>query len=174
MDRCNRLFETDWSPHSRIAGVLDAVEDITGFVRGAVVLLKEGCGRPTLYAHARGKKPDREFAADMGKVQRIIASDDMVGVVRSVLAESGNIVLEDVFDNGTYIAADAAIRSEACVPLVIRGQTIGALNFESARPRAFDHEDLTLFKTLATQIALTVELSGARQSLGRMAVVGPH
>lgn len=127
-----------------------------------------------LYARTRGKKPDQDLAADTRTVQRIVASDDMIGVVRSVLIESGNIVLEDVFDNGTYIAADAAVRSEACVPLVIRGQTIGALNFESTQPRAFEHEDLTLFKTLATQIALTVELSGARQSLGRMAVVRPQ
>jgi len=40
-------------------------------------------------------------------------------------------------------------RSELALPLITRGQVIGALTVQSARPSAFTEDDVTVLQTLA-------------------------
>jgi GAF domain-containing protein len=47
-------------------------------------------------------------------------------------------------------------RSEAALPLIARGQTIGALDLHSDQPHAFQPQDLAALQTLADQIALAI------------------
>jgi GAF domain-containing protein/HAMP domain-containing protein len=48
-------------------------------------------------------------------------------------------------------------RSEAALPLRSRGQVIGALTLQSAVPGAFDKENITVFQTLADQVAIALD-----------------
>jgi len=51
----------------------------------------------------------------------------------------------------------AATRSELALPLVSRGQVIGALTVQSDRAAAFDQDDITILQTMADQIANAIE-----------------
>lgn len=48
-------------------------------------------------------------------------------------------------------------RSEIALPLISRGQVIGAMTIQSTRPAAFDQEDVTVLQTMADQLATAIE-----------------
>lgn len=48
-------------------------------------------------------------------------------------------------------------RSEAALPLLIRGQTIGVLDVQSVRPEAFSKDDIAVLQTMADQISLALQ-----------------
>jgi len=50
-------------------------------------------------------------------------------------------------------------RSEMTLPLKVHEQVIGALDLQSTQPDAFEAEDLTLFGTLADQVAIAIDNS---------------
>jgi signal transduction histidine kinase len=47
-------------------------------------------------------------------------------------------------------------RSELALPLISRGEAIGALTIQSTRPAAFSDEDITVLQTMADQLAYTI------------------
>lgn len=48
-------------------------------------------------------------------------------------------------------------RSEAALPLVVRGKVIGVLDIQSENPQAFSSDDVEIFQTLADQLAVAIE-----------------
>jgi|GEM_PF-721483 len=48
-------------------------------------------------------------------------------------------------------------RSKLALPLISRGQAIGAMTFQSAQPAAFTEEDITTLQTMADQLANAIE-----------------
>jgi len=48
-------------------------------------------------------------------------------------------------------------RSEMALPLVSRGRVIGAMSIQSTQPGAFSQEDITVFQTIADQLANAIE-----------------
>ncbi|MCD4738533.1 MAG: GAF domain-containing protein, partial [Anaerolineae bacterium] len=48
-------------------------------------------------------------------------------------------------------------RSEMALPLLSRGQTIGALTIQSTEEAAFNAEDIIILQTMATQVAIAIE-----------------
>ena len=48
-------------------------------------------------------------------------------------------------------------RSKLALPLIRRGQAIGAMTFQSAQPAAFTEEDITTLQTMADQLANAIE-----------------
>ena len=48
-------------------------------------------------------------------------------------------------------------RSEAAIPLRSRGQILGAISVQSATPGAFDKETLSIFQTMADQVATALD-----------------
>ncbi len=48
-------------------------------------------------------------------------------------------------------------RSKLALPLISRGQAIGAMTFQSAHPAAFAEEDITTLQTMADQLANAIE-----------------
>jgi PAS domain S-box-containing protein len=48
-------------------------------------------------------------------------------------------------------------RSETALPLVSRGQVIGAMTIQSTQPAAFSEEDITVLQTMADQLANAIE-----------------
>ncbi len=60
-------------------------------------------------------------------------------------------------------------RSEAAIPLRSRGQVLGAITIQSAKPGAFDREMIAVFQTMADQIAIALDnarlFSDAQQTI---------
>ena len=56
------------------------------------------------------------------------------------------------FDNSLL----PATRSEIALPLIIRGEVIGALDAQSVHPEAFSDEDVEVLQTMADQVALAI------------------
>jgi PAS domain S-box-containing protein len=48
-------------------------------------------------------------------------------------------------------------RSEVALPLISRGEVIGAMTIQSAKPAAFKEEDITALQTMADQVANAIE-----------------
>ncbi|MDX1994520.1 MAG: GAF domain-containing protein [bacterium] len=63
-------------------------------------------------------------------------------------------------------------RSEMALPLIIKGQVVGALDVQSNQPNAFGDEDVNVLTTLAAQISIAIEnarlYEGAQQQADRM------
>ena len=50
-----------------------------------------------------------------------------------------------------------ATRLQLVLPLISRGQAIGAMTIQSAQPAAFQAEDITTLQTMADQLANAIE-----------------
>ena len=48
-------------------------------------------------------------------------------------------------------------RSELALPLISRGQAVGALSIQSSRKAAFPQEAIAIFQTMANQLAHSIE-----------------
>jgi diguanylate cyclase (GGDEF)-like protein len=81
------------------------------------------------------------------------------GVVGEVSLTGRAVVLDDVRDHPAYVETQPGTRSELCVPVLHRGETVAILNLESQHPRAF-HGQLPLMETVAEQVAGAI--AGAR------------
>ncbi len=56
-----------------------------------------------------------------------------------------------------YIPGKKTIKSEAALPLMIKGEVIGVLDLESDRLDAFSEKDLRVFSVFASQAAIAIE-----------------
>ncbi|HEX7152586.1 MAG TPA: diguanylate cyclase [Thermoanaerobaculia bacterium] len=74
------------------------------------------------------------------------------GVVGQVALTGEPILLDDVRSVPNYVETMPDARSELCVPVHHKGQTVAVLNLESTRLAAF-HDQLPLLTTVADQIA---------------------
>ena len=81
------------------------------------------------------------------------------GVVGWVIAQGQLVRLPDVAEDERYLRLPDhdSIQSALCVPLIIKGQVIGALNAESDQPAAFDEEDTTVMQSIATVVASALD-----------------
>jgi len=117
--------------------------DQTGRVEpGKWAVLRAGTGKAGQKMLAEGHKLE-------------IGGESMIG--RCVAAKQGLVAL-DVgeepmrFDNPHL----PKTRSELALPLVSRGQAIGALTIQSAQEAAFSDEDIAVLQTMADQLANTI------------------
>lgn len=82
-------------------------------------------------------------------------------VAGRVVSEKRIITLKDVQAAPEYnfpdIAQRAGVRSLASIPLMIRGEAIGALNCYTEKIHSFSKEELAILQTLATQAALAID-----------------
>ncbi len=81
------------------------------------------------------------------------------GVVGEVSLTGRAVLLDDVREHPAYVETQPGTRSELCVPILHRGETVAILNLESQHPRAF-HGQLPLMETVAEQVAGAI--AGAR------------
>ncbi len=99
-------------------------------------------------------KPGRQMVEANHRLK--VGGDSMIGWC--VANEQARIAL-DVgeeavrFDN-PYLPET---RSELALPVIARGETIGALSIQSTEVEAFSEEDITVFQTLVDQVATAIE-----------------
>ncbi|HIE57169.1 MAG TPA: GAF domain-containing protein, partial [Anaerolineales bacterium] len=99
-----------------------------------------------------------------------------VGIVGYVTSEGKPRIALDVETDRTHFAHPLLpeTRSEMAIPLVVRGNIIGALDIQSQEPNAFDEGDVTVLEVLANQLAIAIEnsrlLTDARQTLEELQI----
>jgi len=106
------------------------------------------------YLRAGTGEAGRQMVAQGRKIE--VGGDSMVGWC---IANGRYRLMED-------FSAEAALqknpllpatRSKLALPLISRGQAIGAMTFQSAQPAAFAEEDITTLQTMADQLANAIE-----------------
>ena len=90
------------------------------------------------------------------------------GVVGEVALTGHAVLLDDVGEHPAYVETQPGTRSELCVPILHRGETVALLNLESQRPRAF-HDQLPLLETVAEQVAGAIASARLHEELQQRA-----
>jgi len=91
-------------------------------------LLDAGVDMPSVYLLVGERL--RCFAA-RGYFQVVDGFPREAGVIGSVVASGQAVAITDVRDHPAFIAAVPGLLGEACVPVVVRGRVVGAVNAES-------------------------------------------
>ena len=94
------------------------------------------------------------------------------GVAGWVVEHGQSALIHDATQDPRFLAMpgnDTPIASMICVPLIARGERVGAVTATSAKPRAFDTNNLELIRFIAMTIALDIE----NVRLHRVAVTDP-
>jgi len=139
-------------PEALLSQVVDLIADRMGFYHVGVFMLDE-TGQ---YAVLR--------AANSAGGQRMLARGHRLqvgkqGIVGYVTGIGRPRVALDVGEDAVHFdSPDLPLtRSEMALPLVARGQVVGALDVQSLEPEAFDNEDVAVLGTLADQIAVVLD-----------------
>ena len=116
--------------------------------------------------------------AMLARQHRIKIGAGMIGW--SIANAQARIALEAAEDAVRLVSSDLPdTRSEAAIPLRSRGQVLGAISVQSRLPHAFDGEVISVFQTMADQIAVAIDnarlfaesqqaLDSVQQAYGRM------
>ena len=99
-------------------------------------------------------EPGRQMVAQGRRIQ--VNGDSMVGWC---IANRQSRLKEDVSEEAALRKNPLlpATRSKLALPLISRGQAIGAMTIQSAQPAAFTEEDITTLQTMADQLANAIE-----------------
>ena len=79
------------------------------------------------------------------------------GVTGKVITTGKSIRLGEVTKEPVYLEITKGVRSELCVPINIRGKTIGAINIESKNLNAYTETDERLLNTIAGTLSTAIE-----------------
>lgn len=162
------LLSTVSHPLEACNEVIRLLADRLGYRRGAVFLRREIDQRPLLFSHCSNGFDDQGFLREIARVNDMVARRGD-GAVHEVIRSEAPLVHDDVRQGSHYLAADPAILSEACYPLIVGGDCIGCLNFEGERVGMFETADRALIASLATQIALHLDRARLQQIRGMSA-----
>jgi diguanylate cyclase (GGDEF)-like protein len=103
------------------------------------------------------------LGAQRGYANPIRTFDGTIGVTGRVMRTHALAFVPDVRSDPDYVAADPAVSSEICAPLIVDGQFLGMLNVESTS--TLDRTDRDLVATLADRVATVVALGRDRHAL---------
>jgi sigma-B regulation protein RsbU (phosphoserine phosphatase) len=79
------------------------------------------------------------------------------GLVGAASREKRVILAADVSKDPRYIKLNPETRSELCVPLIYKDEVIGVLDLEHTRRNYFNEDHVRVMRTLAAQVAITIE-----------------
>lgn len=118
----------------------------------AAIFLIDPQGKYAVLREATGKV-GKELKARNYKLA--VGSRSIVGWVTT---HNQPRISTDVNEDDLYLQDELLpqTRSEACLPLAIGDQVVGALDVQSTTPEAFDEEDIVILQTLADQIASVI------------------
>jgi GAF domain-containing protein/HAMP domain-containing protein len=95
--------------------------------------------------------------------QRMLARAHQIrigeGMIGWCVANARSRIALDIGEDAVRLATSELpeTRSEAALPLRVRGRVIGAVTVQSSLPAAFDEETVAVFQTMADQIAIALE-----------------
>lgn len=138
-----------------LAETVRLISDRFGFYHTGIFML-DGLGEYAVLRAASSEGGQRMLAAG----HRLRVGE--VGLVGYVAQRGESRIALDVGQDAAYFDNPdlPQTRSEAALPLRVRGQVMGVLDVQSTEPDAFSQEDVAVLQTLADQIA--VAISNAR------------
>jgi len=89
------------------------------------------------------------------------------GLVGYAAEQKQAIVVPDVTRDERYIPLNPETMSELCVPLIYKGAVIGVLDLEHTRRNYFTEEHARVVKTLAAQVAISIENARLYETIER-------
>lgn len=128
--------------------ILEVIRNTFGFANIAILLIDKE--KNELYSKAwHGYS-----AAVMKNVRLKIGKQGICGHV----ATTGKMYYApDVSQVPFYVMGKKSVKSEAAIPLKIKGKVIGVLDIESENLNAFSDKDLRMFSVFASQAAVAIE-----------------
>ncbi len=135
--------------------VLESLDQLLTYQRGAIALRDETTGELQLFAHARMNLDESAYQKEIARVRGFFAMPQ--GITRWVAEHGEPIRTGNVKNEPRYLEADPTIQSEMAVPLRVGERVIGALNVESALPNAFSEHDERLLTTIANVAAVAIQ-----------------
>ncbi len=151
---------------SLLARTVDLISDQFGFYHAGIFLMDESGDTAILQAASSegGKRMlDRGHQLEIGQ-----------GIVGSAVRNNKPRVATDVGTDAEYFNNPdlPGTRSEAAIPLAVKGKIIGVIDIQSTEPAAFSQEDIQVLQTLADQIALAIQnarlISESQNALQRL------
>jgi signal transduction histidine kinase len=124
-----------------------------GYARVAVLLLDERSGELRV---AGADATDPELAERLRQHHQ----DADAGLCGKAFRTGLPVLVHDVAAEPDYLAGqELPTGSEMAVPISVAGTTLGVLDLQSERRRAFDEEDVAAARTIADQLAAALNLS---------------
>ena len=105
-----------------------AATDLRGACRGVVDDLHERWSLPSAYLRVDGRL---RCMASRGYFQVSDGFTTSTGVIGRVISTGVAEVVQDVTADPAFVAATAGLRAEACIPVRVFGEVVGAVNLES-------------------------------------------
>ncbi|MDH3675261.1 MAG: PAS domain S-box protein, partial [Anaerolineae bacterium] len=134
-------------------------------IEAASVVLKDRDSDQLLFATAAGR------GADVIKHRRIAANQGIVGwcIEHGEPALVPDVSADPRFYSQLDQATNHTTRSVLCVPLHIKGQTIGAIEVTNKKDGSFDQYDLQLLSSVAAPVATAIDNAQLYQQTRRHA-----
>ncbi|MCR4391788.1 MAG: diguanylate cyclase [Candidatus Acetothermia bacterium] len=146
-----------------VQGVLDILKRELRYEYG-VVLLADGDG--LLVAAADSSLPGRRF--DVG--HRFPLDQ---GIIGWVVEHREPALINDVAHDPRYVMGHPDVRSELAVPIQLGSELIGVLNIESTVRNRFRIEDQEFLSTVASLLAVAIDVLRTREELKQIAIHDP-
>jgi diguanylate cyclase (GGDEF)-like protein len=131
-------------------------------------LLVERFGYPYVSIYLR-QGDIMQLGAQRGYADPILTFPAEQGIIGRVLRTQAPVLLTDVAADPDYVSADASIRSEVCVPMIVGGEFLGVVNVEADGRRQLDQTDLGTMLLVADRLASALALSRDRGRLAERA-----
>ncbi len=132
-----------------LSRILQVIRNTFGYANCAILLIDKN--RKELYIKAAHGYPIRFWRTTRLNINK------KEGITGYVAATGQLFYAPDVSKVPFYAQWKKSVRSEAAVPLKIKGEVIGVLDIESEHLNAFSEKDLRIFSVFASQAAIAIE-----------------
>ncbi|MCX7995938.1 MAG: diguanylate cyclase, partial [candidate division WOR-3 bacterium] len=129
--------------------ILDVICKNFGYENCAILLVDKDTNE--LYIRASSGYP--EYVAKNTR----LSIDKKEGITGYVAATGKPYYVPDVSKCPFYVMGKKTIKSEAAIPLIVRGNVIGVLDIESEKLDAFKENDIKMLSVFASQAAVAIE-----------------
>lgn len=136
-----------------LESILDALRQVVRFSSAAIFVYNRELGQIDLDLLEGYEGPEREKTRK--KFQEGVKVGE--GIVGSVIQSGEAIYVPDVRKDPRYIAARETTLSEVAVPIIARGEVIGAFNLESDDLDAFGDHTRRILSMLAANAGVALE-----------------
>ena len=141
--RVTAIAQKTVNEHEVLEEILDGITRELGFTNAAILLLDEATQE--LKARAHRGYPEG-ICIPIGK-----------GITGYAALHRELVYVPDVTNDARYIPGAASGVSEVAVPLIVDDRVIGILDVESSQEKILQDYDLDMLRSLASQIAMTIE-----------------
>jgi GAF domain-containing protein len=155
----SRIASTILDPTELLPEVVELIKSGFGLYYAGIFLIDENgdwTGEPNKWAVLRAGSGEAGMQMIANNHRLEIGGDSMIGtaISNSEARIALDVGTEARFFRNPYLPET---RSEMALPLISRGQVLGALSIQSTIDSAFSQEDITSLQTLADQLANAIE-----------------